>query len=87
MLKNFYASAFVVAAFLALALALNPSAQQHRARINAAISERNPIVGALGLGALAAYTSTYHSIGIGSYTKAGDRTVSYGAFGWVFVPQ
>ena len=40
---------------------------------------------ALGLGSLAASASTYHSVGVASYAKAGDRTLSWGAFGMVFV--
>jgi len=70
-----------------LAFALNPSPEKHRAKIKEVIAERSPVAGALGLGSLTAFTSTYHSLGIASYTTAGDRTVSYGAFGMVFVSQ
>ncbi|MEW6707478.1 MAG: hypothetical protein AB1430_21755 [Pseudomonadota bacterium] len=70
---------------LALAAALNPSPEQHRAKIKEAVSERSPVSRVLGIGALTAFASHYHSIGIASYTTAGDRTLSYGAFGVVFV--
>jgi hypothetical protein len=41
----------------------------------------------LGLGSLAAFASSYHSLGIASYTKAGERTLSIGVLGMVFVQQ
>ena len=75
------ASAIVVA----LAAALNPSAEKHRAKIKEEIANRSPMAGVLGLGALTAFTSTYHSLGVASYTTVSDRTASIGAFGWVFV--
>jgi hypothetical protein len=70
---------------LVLALALNPSAERHRAKIKEAIAERNQLAGVLGVGALTAFASTYHSVGVASYTTVKDRTVSIGAFGMVFV--
>jgi hypothetical protein len=75
----------VLAAALAAAGLLNPSAQAHRAKIRAAIAERSPIAGALGVGALTAFASTYHSLGVASYTEIDDRVVSFGAFGLVYV--
>jgi hypothetical protein len=76
------AAALVVAAF-----ATNPSPERHREKIKAAIAERSPIAGALGLGALTAFTSTYYPLGAASYATVNDRTVSIGAFGMVFVRQ
>lgn len=76
-----------VAALVVLAFATNPSPDRHREKIKAAIAERSPIAGALGLGALTAFTSTYHPLGVASYTTVNDRTVSIGAFGMVFVRQ
>ncbi|MCI1190343.1 hypothetical protein MOJ79_00625 [Calidifontimicrobium sp. SYSU G02091] len=78
-------SAIVAAAVTAAAFALNPSAERHRAEIRAVVAERSPLAGALGLGALTAFTSTYHSLGVASYTTVDDRTVSVGAFGIVYV--
>jgi hypothetical protein len=74
----------VVAALL-LALVLNPSPERHRARIKEDIGERSQLAAALGLGSVAAFASTYHSLGIASYTTAGDRTLSIGVLGMVFV--
>jgi hypothetical protein len=39
------------------------------------------------MGALAAFASTYHSLGVASYTEVNGRTLSVGAFGMVFVMQ
>lgn len=83
--KSRYVAVIGVLSVLVLALALNPSAEQHRAQIKAAIAERSPIAGALGIGSLTAFTSTYHSLGVASYTTANDKTVSVGAFGVVVV--
>ncbi len=72
---------------MALALVLNPSPEQHRAKVKGSIAERSPITGALGIGALAAFASTYHPLGVASYTTVNDRTMSWGAFGMVFFIQ
>ncbi len=80
-------SAIVAGAVVAAAFTLNPSADQHRRKIRDVIAERSPLAGALGIGALAAFTSTYHPLGVASYTRVNDRTASIGAFGMVFVMQ
>lgn len=80
-------SAAVAAAVTAAAFLLNPSPEQHRERIKSAIAERSPLAGALGIGALTAFTSTYHPLGVASYTTVNDRTVSVGVLGMVFVLQ
>lgn len=77
----------IAAAVIVLAVVLNPSADRHRSRIKAAIADRSPLAGAIGIGSLTAFASTYHSLGVASYTRAGERTVSFGAFGMVFVFQ
>jgi hypothetical protein len=87
MQKSRYIAVIGVLSVLVLALALNPSAEQHRAQIKATIAERSPIAGALGIGSLTAFTSTYHSLGVASYTTGNDKTVSVGAFGVVVVTQ
>jgi hypothetical protein len=79
---------FAAAAFallLALAFAFNPSAEKHRAAIKEAVAERSPVAGALGIGAIAAFATTYRSCGVYSYTTSNERTVSVGALGVVYV--
>jgi hypothetical protein len=78
-------SAVVASAITAAAFVFNPSPEQHRARIKAVIAERSPLAGAVGIGALTALASTYHQLGVASYTTIKDRTVSIGALGMVFV--
>lgn len=70
---------------VAAAFVFNPSPEQHRARIKQAVAERSPIAGALGVGALTAFTSTYHALGVASYTTGNDRVLTVGAFGVVLV--
>ena len=76
-----------VAVVLALAFLLNPSPERHRTKIRDVTGERSPVAGMLGLGALAAFASHYHSLGVASYTQAGERLLSVGALGVVFVLQ
>ena len=80
-------STLVGGAIVALAFVLNPSPDQHRAKIKEAIAERNQLAGLFGLGALAAMASTYHPLGVTSYTTVNDRVVSIGALGMVFFMQ
>jgi hypothetical protein len=87
MAKAAFVSAVVAAAVTAAAFLLNPSPERHREKIKEAIAERSPIAGALGIGALTAFTSTYHPLGVASYTTVNDRTVSIGVLGMVFVLQ
>ena len=83
--KKAAVSAAAVAVVLALAVVLNPSPEKHRDGIRAAVGERSPLAGALGLGALAAFVSNYHSLGVASYTTVNGRTASVGVLGMVFV--
>lgn len=85
MRRKFLTTAAVLAGVLLLAVVLNPSAERHRLRIREAIGERSQVARVLGMGALAAFASSYHSLGVASYTTAGDRTLSVGALGMVFV--
>ena len=87
MARTAIVSAVVAAAVTAAAFLLNPSPERHREKIKQAIAERSPIAGALGIGALTAFTSTYHPLGVASYTTVNDRTVSIGVLGMVFVLQ
>lgn len=83
--KGIARSAFIILALIVAGFWLNPSPERHRDEIKAAISSRSPIAGALGLGAFAAFASTYHPLGVASYTTVNRRVVSVGAFGMVFV--
>jgi hypothetical protein len=75
----------VAAVLVAAAALLNPSAERHRDQIQKTVAERSPLAGALGVGALAAFVSNYHSLGVASYTSIRGRTVSVGFMGMVFV--
>lgn len=75
----------VLGVALLIAFALNPSAERHRQQIKTAIADRSPLAGVLGLGALAAFASNYHTLGIASYTSIHGKTISIGIFGIVFV--
>ena len=75
----------IVAGVIVAAALLNPSAERHRDKIRQATGDRSTVARVLGVGALKAFASTYHSLGVASYTKAGDKTLSFGAFGLVFV--
>ena len=75
----------VVAVAIALAALLNPSPERHREKIREATGERSQVARVLGLGSLKAFASSYHSLGVASYTTAGEKTLSVGAFGLVFV--
>ena len=85
--KAVIVTALVASAVTAAAFLLNPSAEQHRSKIKAAVAERTPLAAALGIGALTAFTSTYHPLGVASYTTVNNRTVTAGALGMVFVLQ
>lgn len=76
-----------LAAVLIAAVVLNPSPDQHRATIEKVLAERSPLSRLLGLGSLTAFMSNYHTLGVLSYTVVDGKTVSFGAFGMVFVAQ
>lgn len=78
-------TAAVLVAALLLAVALNPSPERHRERIKEATGERSQLSRVFGVGALKAFASSYHSLGVASYTQAGEKMLSVGAFGMVFV--
>lgn len=85
--KNRFVPILVIAVVAVLAFALNPSAERHRTAIREAIGERNAVARVMNLGALAGFVSNYHSLGVASYTRVGERTLSVGAFGLVYVLQ
>ena len=79
--------AVVASAATAAAFLLNPSPDRHREHIQETVAERSPLAGALGIGALKAFASEYHSLGVASYTTVNEHTLSVGALGMVFVLQ
>ena len=87
MRRNTVFTLAIPAAVLLLALLLNPSPERHRDKIKESVGRRSPVAGLLGLGSLAAFASNYHSLVVASYTRAGERTLSVGALGMVFVMQ
>lgn len=87
MLRSPVRIAVVGAAIVVLAFVLNPSAEKHRNRIKESFADRSPIAGVLGIGALAAFASTYHPVGVASYTTVDGKMLSIGAFGVVLVLQ
>lgn len=84
-LKRSKTTLIVALIVLVLAFVLNPSPDRHREKIRTDIAERNPIAGVLGVGALTAFASGYHSLGVASYTKFDNRIASVGFMGMVFV--
>ena len=85
--KNTALAIGLPAAVFVLALVLNPSPERHREKIRDTLGQRSPVARVLGLGSLAAFASNYHSLGVLSYTRTGERTLSVGALGMVFVMQ
>jgi hypothetical protein len=86
-MRNFAKGLLVGAGTLLLALLLNPGPDAHREKIKQAVAERSRIAGALQLGSVAAFVSSYHSLGVASYTRIDDRVLSWGALGFVHVPD
>lgn len=87
MSKKAFTPVLIAAVVVLLAMVLNPSPDRHREKIKQSLGDRSPVARVLGLGSLAAFASSYHSLGLASYTKAGEKTLSFGAFGMVFVRQ
>jgi hypothetical protein len=84
--KSFLIPARVGTALTAGAFVSNPSPEQHRTRIRAAMAAHSPLASALGAWVLTSFASSYHSLGVASYTTVRKRVVSVGALGMVFVP-
>lgn len=79
--------ALTIAVLVAAAALLNPSPEQHRSRIKQAVAERSQLAALLRIGDLTAFLSSYHSLGLASYTTSDGRILSIGAMGFVFVPS
>ncbi|WP_232351845.1 hypothetical protein [Inhella proteolytica] len=72
-------------AVVAAAVLFNPSPERHRTQIKQAVAERNQLAAMLRLGDVAAFVSSYHSLGVASYTTVNGRLLSVGALGVVVV--
>lgn len=70
-----------------VAFVANPGPEAHRNKLKSEIAARSQIAAVLQLGSLAAFVSEYHTLGLASYSTVNGRTVSYGAFGLVYVPD
>jgi len=77
----------ITAAVVAAAFVFNPPPDRHRLKIKEAMAQRSSIARVLSLGSVAAFASNYHSLGVASYTKVGDRVLSVGFMGYVHVTQ
>lgn len=84
MAKGAFIAAVLASAVTAGAFLLNPTLEQHQAKIRAAVAEHQPLAGALGLGLLKSWTAHYHSLGIASYTTDEEHLLSVGALGVVW---
>jgi hypothetical protein len=87
MSKPNYVPFIIAAAIIVLALILNPSPEKHREKIKDLVAERSLLDRTFHVGQFIAFASTYHSLGVASYTTVNDRTTSIGLFGMVFVMQ
>jgi len=77
----------IILATVVLGSVLNPGPEAHREKLKAEIADRSQLAGLLGINKLAAVASTYHTLGLASYSTLNDRVVSYGAYGIVFIPN
>ena len=83
--RSTFAPIVITAAVVAAAFVFNPSPERHRLKVKEAMAERSTIARVLSLGSFAAFASNYHSLGVASYTKVGDRVLSVGFMGVVYV--
>ena len=68
-----------------MAVQFNPTPEMHRAKLRQVLDDRSPFWRPLGMGSPAAFASSYHNIGVASYTAAHDRKLTIGAYGVVRV--
>ncbi|MGZ3158566.1 MAG: hypothetical protein ACXU7D_00610 [Burkholderiaceae bacterium] len=84
--KSKYAP-LIIAAVIILALILNPSPEKHREKIKDLVGERSLLDRTFRVGQFIAFASTYHSLGVASYTTVNERITSIGFMGLVFVME
>jgi hypothetical protein len=68
-----------------MALVFNPSEAYHRAKLRAAVEERQPITKLFGISQLAIAGMKYKSYGFVLLMSLGDRKVTVGLYGYVYV--
>lgn len=85
--KNTFAPIIIAAAVIALAVLLNPSPDRHREKIKDLVAKRSLLERTFGVGQIIAFASTYHSLGVASYTTVNEKTTSIGFMGMVFVME
>jgi hypothetical protein len=86
MLKITYAP-IIAAIVIVLAFIFNPSPDKHREKIKDLVSERSLLNRTFQVGQFIAFASTYHSLGVASYTTVNEKTTSIGFMGMVFVME
>jgi hypothetical protein len=87
MIKKSYLPTLIALAVIVLAVLTNPSPDRHREKIKELVSKRSLLERTFGVGQLIAFASTYHSLGVASYTTVNDKTTSIGFMGMVFVME
>jgi hypothetical protein len=86
-MKKTTISILIAAAIVVLAAITNPSPEKHREKIEELVSQRSLLQRTLGVGKFMAFASTYHSLGVASYTTVNEKTTSIGFLGMVFVME
>ena len=86
MSKTTYAP-IIAAIVIALAFILNPSPDKHREKIKDLVGQRSLLDRTFRVGQFIAFASTYHSLGVASYTTVNEKTTSIGFMGMVFVME
>lgn len=80
-----FKSLIVLILLVVAAYFTNPSADRHREMIAKAGDDRSLLAKTLGLGQVQAFITNYYSLGVGSYTKVGEKLTTIGAYGVVIV--
>jgi hypothetical protein len=87
MIKKKFLPTLIALAVIVLAILTNPSPDRHREKIKELVAKRSLLERTLGVGQVLAFASTYHSLGVASYTTVNDKTTSIGFMGMVFVME
>lgn len=74
-----------IAILTVAAFFLNPDEQEHDSALRGGIARKAPVASLLGGGRVASWLSTYHDLGVASYTEIDGRVRTMGALGIVVV--